>query len=221
MSKIYKSISDGLRVRIKFMGQYGRPPLATAGLLVEIEALLKVAYTANVVLSRNWCETVTSFQHATNKICCYPVATIPMTLSVIECLFNWDLCTTWWQRAASHVGSCQLKELTLKLNIYLLKVYLVLDYRWRSVYGAFVGSRCSLMSQELSRPTVKAFCWQCSKTVNLVLGLSFAVCVSLCEYDVCIRKVDNTNIDIHTHTHSHMQAHTHRYYIITVIQIMH
>ena len=28
--------SDGLRVRIKFMGQYGRPNLALAGLLVTI-----------------------------------------------------------------------------------------------------------------------------------------------------------------------------------------
>ena len=35
MSKIYKSISDGLSVRIKFMGQYGRPSLAL---------LSKVAY---------------------------------------------------------------------------------------------------------------------------------------------------------------------------------
>ena len=37
MSKILKSLSDGLTVRIKFMGQYGRPPLATAGLLVNFD----------------------------------------------------------------------------------------------------------------------------------------------------------------------------------------
>ena len=36
ISKIEKLISDGLKVRIKFMGQYGRPPLATAGLLVNV-----------------------------------------------------------------------------------------------------------------------------------------------------------------------------------------
>jgi len=36
MSKIYKSISDELRVRIKFMGQYGRPNLALAGILVSV-----------------------------------------------------------------------------------------------------------------------------------------------------------------------------------------
>ena len=30
-----RSISDGLRVRIKFMGQYGRPNLALVGFLVE------------------------------------------------------------------------------------------------------------------------------------------------------------------------------------------
>jgi len=39
-----KSISDVLRVRIKFMGQYGRTPLATAWLLVQhiIEMLLNI-----------------------------------------------------------------------------------------------------------------------------------------------------------------------------------
>jgi len=30
--------SDGLRVRIKFMGQYGRPNLALAGILVNFDA---------------------------------------------------------------------------------------------------------------------------------------------------------------------------------------
>jgi len=41
MSKIQKSIGDGLRVRIKFMGQYGRPSLATAGLLVTFSFIGK------------------------------------------------------------------------------------------------------------------------------------------------------------------------------------
>jgi len=47
-----KSISDGLRVRIKFMGQYGRTPLATAGLLVH------VAHGHGSVLLLRLCDTL-------------------------------------------------------------------------------------------------------------------------------------------------------------------
>ena len=50
-------ISDGLRVRIKFMGQYGRTPLATAGLLVccVLEAV-KLALLAQYVAGRERCQ---------------------------------------------------------------------------------------------------------------------------------------------------------------------